>query len=98
MGDTCAGLLFVGPLVDGPLVVFAVADRPDWLGLCLQNWASSPHVRPCHLHHGLGEGLSMAFGLVGEVEAQDMLSGQEDEAQQRDHGLHPGGMQDEAGG
>lgn len=40
----------------------------------------------------------MAFGLVGELEAQDMLSGQEDEAQQRDHGLHPDGVQDEAGG
>lgn len=92
MGDTCAGLLFVGPLVEFAVVV----DRPDWLGF--QNRASSPHVRPCHLHHGFGEGLSMAFGLVGELEAQDMLSGQEDEAQQRDHGLHPDGVQDEAGG
>lgn len=40
----------------------------------------------------------MALGLVGELEAQDMLSGQEDEAQKRDHGLHPDGVQDEAGG
>jgi hypothetical protein len=82
VGDAYAVLLWVGPLVE-----FAVIARPDWSGL--QNRTSSPHIRLYHLDHGLGERLSIVFGLIGEVKAQDMLSCQEDETQQRDQGLHP---------
>ena len=73
MGETYTVLLLVGPLVE-----FAVVDRPHWSRF--QKRTSGPHIRLCHLDHGLGERLSIVFRLVGELKAQAMLSCQEDEA------------------